>query len=49
MNETNLQKEFFYTYVAELQTLVEEIDPTAEFRPTLLAQEFYQSKEVATV
>lgn len=49
VNKVNLRKEFFYTNVAELQALVEEIDPTAEFRPTLLAQEFYQSKEVLEV
>lgn len=43
VNKINLRKEFFYTEIEELQKLVEELDPTVEFKPTLVAQEYYQS------
>ncbi|GAJ97779.1 GIY-YIG nuclease family protein [Geomicrobium sp. JCM 19055] len=43
VNKVNFRKEFFRTEVSELQTIVEEIDPTAEFIPTMIAEEYTQS------
>ena len=43
VNKVNMRKEFFYTSVDELEELVTEIDPTAEFNKTMLAEEFRQS------
>jgi hypothetical protein len=44
VNKVNPRKEFFYTTVDELETLVNDIDPTAEFNKTMLAEEFRQSQ-----
>ena len=44
VNKVNLRKEFFYTSIDELETLVNEIEPTAEFNKTMLADEFRQSQ-----
>lgn len=38
-----MRKEFFYTNIDELEELVTEIEPTAEFNKTMLAEEFRQS------
>ena len=43
VNKVNLLKEFFYVTIDELETLVNEICPTAEFNKTMLAEEFRQS------
>lgn len=43
VNKVNLRKEFFYSSVDELEKLVLEIDPTAEFTKTMVAEEFRQS------
>ena len=43
VNKVNMRKEFFYTSVDELEKLVTEIEPTAEFNKTMLAEEFRQS------
>lgn len=43
VNKVNLRKEFFYTTIDELEELVSEICPTAEFNKTMLAEEFRQS------
>lgn len=43
VNKVNMRKEFFYTTVDELEQLVTEIEPTAEFNKTMLAEEFRQS------
>ena len=43
VNKVNLRKEFFYTTIDELEQLVTEIEPTAEFNKTMLAEEFRQS------
>lgn len=43
VNKVNLRREFFYTSVDELEALVNEIAPTAEFNKTMLAEEFRQS------
>lgn len=45
VNKVNLRKEFFYTSVDELEQIVSDIDPTAEFKKTMLAEEFRQSQE----
>lgn len=44
VNKVNARKEFFYTSVDELEALVNEIEPTAEFNKTMLAEEFRQSQ-----
>lgn len=49
VNKVNLRKEFFYSSVDELESLVTGIDPTAEFNRTMLAEEFRQSQSVDTV
>lgn len=43
VNKVNLRKEFFYSTIDELEQIVNEIDPTAEFNRTMLAEEFRQS------
>lgn len=44
VNKVNMRKEFFYTTIDELESLVTEIEPTAEFNKTMLAEEFRQSQ-----
>lgn len=44
VNKVNIRKEFFYTTVDELEQLINEIEPTAEFNKTMLAEEFRQSQ-----
>lgn len=44
VNKVNVRKEFFYTSVDELEALVNEVEPTAEFNKTMLAEEFRQSQ-----
>ena len=48
VNKVNMRKEFFYTTVEELEELVNEICPTAEFNKTMLAEEFRQSQSTDT-
>lgn len=43
VNKVNMRKEFFYTTIDELEQLVTDIEPTAEFNKTMLAEEFRQS------
>lgn len=43
LNKVNLRKEFFKISLDELEQLVNEIEPTAEFNKTMLAEEFRQS------
>jgi hypothetical protein len=43
VNKINLRKEFFYADVENLQDLVQEIEPTAEFTLTMKAEEYRQS------
>ena len=43
VNKVNLRKEFFNATVDELEVLVSEIDPTAEFNKTMAAEEYRQS------
>ena len=44
VNKVNMRKEFFYSTIEELEALVAEIAPTAEFTKTMLAEEFRQSQ-----
>lgn len=44
INKVNLRKEFFNISIDELEKLVDEICPTAEFNRTMLAEEFRQSQ-----
>ena len=43
VNKVNLRKEFFYSSIDELEEIVNEVDPTAEFIRTMVAEEFRQS------
>lgn len=43
VNKVNLRKEFFYASIDELEELVTEICPAAEFNKTMPAEEFRQS------
>ena len=45
VNKVNLRKEFFYSTVDELEAIVQEIDPTAEFNKTMIAEEYRASQE----
>lgn len=49
VNKVNLRKEFFNVTVDELEELVTEICPTAEFNKTMLAEEFRQSQSTDKV
>lgn len=46
-NKINLRKEFFDVSIDELERLVQEINPAAEFTRTMLATEFRQSQSMA--
>ena len=43
LNKVNLRKEFFKVSLDELEKLVNEIEPTAEFNKTMAAEEYRQS------
>ena len=43
VNKVNRRKEFFYSTIDELEQLVSEVDPSAEFNRTMIADEFRQS------
>lgn len=45
-NKINLRKEFFDVNIDELEKLVQEINPAAEFKTTMLATEFRQSQSI---
>lgn len=46
LNKVNLRKEFFDVSLDELERLVEEINPTAEFNRTMLAEDYNQSLSI---
>ncbi|MED0687937.1 GIY-YIG nuclease family protein [Anoxybacillus ayderensis] len=46
VNKVNLRKEFFYSTVEELQAIVQDIDPAAEFTTTMKALEYRQSQSI---
>lgn len=43
VNKVNMRKEFFKISIDELEQIVEQIEPTAEFNKTMVATEFRQS------
>ena len=43
VNKVNMRKEFFKISIDELEKIVEEIEPTAEFNKTMIAGEYRQS------
>ena len=43
VNKVNMRKEFFKISIDELEKIVDEIEPTAEFNKTMVAEEFHQS------
>lgn len=47
VNKVNLRKEFFRVSIDELEDLVNEIDPTAEFNKTILAEEYRQTLDLS--
>ena len=47
VNRVNVRKEFFNVDIAELENMVQEYDPTAEFIKTALAEEYRQSVTLA--
>ena len=47
VNKINTRKEFFYCTIDELENLVLEIEPTAPFTRTMLAEQYRQSQEMA--
>lgn len=49
VNKINMRKEFFYADVESLEKLVQDIDPTAEFTTTMMAQEYRQSLSITDV
>lgn len=49
VNKVNLRKEFFHVSLDELERLVEEIAPTAEFKRTVLAEQYRQSLSITHV
>lgn len=49
VNKVNMRKEFFRTSIDELEKIVNDIDPTAEFKRTVLAEEFRQSLSDAEI
>ena len=46
-NKINLRKEFFDISIDELEALVQEINPAAEFNRTMLASEYRQSQSLS--
>jgi hypothetical protein len=46
VNKINLRKEFFKVSLEEIEALVEEVDPAAGFRKTILASEFRATQQV---
>lgn len=46
VNKINLRKEFFYSDIENLENIVQDIDPTAEFIKTMKALEYRQSQSL---
>lgn len=49
VNKVNLRKEFFRISLDDLEALVAELAPTAEFRRTILAEQYHQSLSITNV
>lgn len=46
INKINPRKEFFKVSIDEIEQIVNDIDPSAPFHKTILAEQFYQSESV---
>ena len=44
VNKVNMRKEFFYSTLDELEEMVNQLDPAAEFNRTMIAEEYRQSQ-----
>lgn len=49
MNKINLRREYFFSSVDELEEMVYELEPSAEFTRTMLAEEYRQSLEMENI
>ena len=49
VNKVNLRKEFFRVSLDDLEKLVGEIAPTADFKRTVLAEQYRQSLSISHV
>ena len=49
VNKVNLRKEFFRVSIDELEQLVTELEPTADFKRTMLAEQYRQSQSIVHV
>lgn len=49
VNKVNLRKEFFNVTLDELESIVSEVAPTAEFKRTILAEQYRQSLSIDKV
>lgn len=47
VNKVNPRKEFFKTSIDDIEKLVNELDPSAEFKRTIHAYEFFHSQEIS--
>ena len=46
VNKINLRKEFFNISIDELEKIVQDIDPSAEFNKTMIAEQYRQSLSI---
>ena len=49
VNKVNLRKEFFRVSLDDIENLVAEVAPTAEFKRTVLAEQYRQSLSISHV
>lgn len=49
LNRVNLRKEFFKTTIDDLEKLVYSIEPSAEFRKTMVAEHYHQSLSAESI
>lgn len=49
VNKVNLRKEFFRISIDELEQLVMELEPTADFKRTMVAEQYRQSQSITRV
>lgn len=49
VNKVNLRKEFFRISIDELEKMVMEIEPTADFKTTMLAEQYRQSQSITHI
>lgn len=49
VNKVNLRKEFFRVSIDELEKLVMELEPTADFQRTMVAEQYRQSQSITHV